>query len=81
MMGSGTTLVEAKLLKRNAIGVDVNLDAVMVALNGLNFSIELFMSNRNEPIIKNLSKEKHGKHLNSSKSLRKVAIDSSLLEV
>ena len=31
MMGSGTTLVEAKLLERNAIGVDINLDAVMVA--------------------------------------------------
>ena len=31
MMGSGTTLVEAKLLERNAIGVDINLDAVMLA--------------------------------------------------
>ncbi|MCS7284250.1 MAG: DNA methyltransferase [Hydrogenobacter thermophilus] len=37
MMGSGTTLVEAKLLERNAIGVDINLDAVMVALDRLNF--------------------------------------------
>ncbi|MCL0033065.1 site-specific DNA-methyltransferase [Peptococcaceae bacterium] len=36
--GSGTTLVEAKLLDRNAIGVDINLDAVMVARNRLNFS-------------------------------------------
>ena len=37
MMGSGTTLVEAKLLERNAIGVDINLDAVMVARDRLNF--------------------------------------------
>jgi len=37
MMGSGTTLVEAKLLERNAIGLDINLDAVMVARDRLNF--------------------------------------------
>ncbi|MFQ5920566.1 MAG: TRM11 family SAM-dependent methyltransferase [Nitrososphaerales archaeon] len=37
MMGSGTTLVECKLLGRNAIGVDVNPDAVMVALDRLSF--------------------------------------------
>lgn len=35
-MASGTTLVEAKLLGRNAIGVDINLDAVMVAGDRLN---------------------------------------------
>lgn len=38
MVGSGTTLVECKLLGRNAIGVDINRDAVMVALDRLNFS-------------------------------------------
>lgn len=38
MMGSGTTLVECKLLGRNAIGVDINKDAVMVALDRLNFT-------------------------------------------
>ncbi len=52
MMGSGTTLVEAKLLKRNAIGVDINLDAVMVAIDRLNFPDELFSSGREETIIK-----------------------------
>lgn len=38
MAGSGTTLVECKLLGRNAIGVDINRDAIMVALDRLNFS-------------------------------------------
>ncbi len=38
MMGSGTTLVECKLLGRRAVGVDVNPDAVMVARNRLDFS-------------------------------------------
>ena len=52
MMGSGTTLVEAKLLERNAIGVDINLDAVMLARDRLNFSYNLLFPEYNEPIIK-----------------------------
>jgi len=51
MMGSGTTLVEAKLLERNAIGVDINLDAVMVARDRLNFSYNP-LTDYKEPIIK-----------------------------
>ncbi len=38
MVGSGTTLVECKLLGRNGIGVDINLDALMVAWNRLDFA-------------------------------------------
>lgn len=38
MVGSGTTLVECKLLNRNGIGVDINLDAVMVAWNRVDFT-------------------------------------------
>ncbi|MEM3620386.1 MAG: DNA methyltransferase [Nitrososphaerota archaeon] len=38
MMGSGTTLVECKLLGRNAIGVDINRNSVMVARDRLDFS-------------------------------------------
>ncbi len=38
MAGSGTTLVEYKLLGRRAVGVDINPDAVMVARNRLDFS-------------------------------------------
>lgn len=37
MCGSGTTLVECKLLGRNAIGVDINRNAIMVSLDRLNF--------------------------------------------
>jgi len=40
MCGSGTTLVECKLLKRNAIGVDINPDAIMVTRDRLNFRLE-----------------------------------------
>lgn len=38
MVGSGTTLVECKLTNRNSIGVDINLDAVMIAWNRLDFT-------------------------------------------
>ena len=37
-VGSGTTLIEAKLLHRNGIGVDINKDAIMVTLDRLRFS-------------------------------------------
>lgn len=37
MVGSGTTLVECKLLGRRGIGVDVNPDAIMVTRDRLNF--------------------------------------------
>jgi len=38
MVGSGTTMVECKLLARNGIGIDVNLGAVMVAWNRTDFA-------------------------------------------
>ncbi len=37
MCGSGTTLVECKLLTRNSIGVDANPDALIVTQDRLNF--------------------------------------------
>jgi len=52
MMGGGTTLVEAKLLGRNAIGVDINPDAVMVARDRLNFSYNPLFCEHKEPTIK-----------------------------
>lgn len=38
MCGSGTTLVEAKLLGRNAVGVDINYESVILTLDRLNFT-------------------------------------------
>lgn len=40
MVGSGTTLVECKLMARNGIGVDVNPDAAMVTMNRLDFDYD-----------------------------------------
>ncbi|MEM5881977.1 MAG: DNA methyltransferase [Candidatus Aenigmatarchaeota archaeon] len=37
MVGSGTTLVECKLLNRRGIGVDINPDAIMLTRNRLDF--------------------------------------------
>ena len=39
-MGSGTTLVEAKLLNRNAIGVDINSKSVSISETNLKFQCE-----------------------------------------
>lgn len=52
MGGSGTTLVECKLLQRNAIGVDINPEAIMIARNRLDFDYNPSSSDYNEPIIK-----------------------------
>ena len=41
MIGSGTTLVECKLLGRNGIGIDINIDALMVAWNRIDFTYTL----------------------------------------
>ena len=38
MVGSGTTLIEAKLLARNALGLDINPDAVKLAEKALSFN-------------------------------------------
>jgi len=37
MVGSGTTIIEAKLLGRDAIGIDINYEAVILTLDRLNF--------------------------------------------
>ena len=39
-MGSGTTLVEAKLLNRNAVGVDINPQSVAISEANLQFKCE-----------------------------------------
>ncbi len=39
MMGSGTSLIEARLLNRNALGYDINQRAVQLTQERLNFSV------------------------------------------
>jgi len=39
-MGSGTTLVEAKLLNRNAVGVDINPQSISISETNLQFQCE-----------------------------------------
>jgi DNA modification methylase len=51
MCGSGTTLVECKLLGRNAIGVDINRDSIMVSLDRLNFSFETLDAKHHSTLI------------------------------
>jgi len=52
MCGSGTTLVECKLLGRNAIGVDINYEAVILTLDRLNFTYKPFTPDWREPDIR-----------------------------
>jgi DNA modification methylase len=52
MCGSGTTLIEAKLLGRNAIGVDINRDAIMLTRDRLNFEYAHLDPNYAKPTIK-----------------------------
>jgi DNA modification methylase len=51
MLGSGTTIVECKVLGRNGIGVDVNPEALMVAFDRLNFQCRPLDEEYKEPII------------------------------
>ncbi len=68
MMGSGTTLVECKLLQRNAIGVDINPDAVMVARNRLDFSYQSLDEEYVKPEIKT--------YVGDARNLDKITNDS-----
>lgn len=39
-IGSGTTLIESKLLKRHGIGIDINKGSTMITMDRLNFNSE-----------------------------------------
>jgi DNA modification methylase len=51
MCGGGTTLVECKLLGRNAIGVDINYEAIMLTHDRLNFRYTPLNKDYKEPAI------------------------------
>lgn len=52
MCGGGTTLIECKLLGRNAIGVDINYEACILTLDRLNFTYNPLIPEWKEPDIK-----------------------------
>ncbi|MFN3268104.1 MAG: DNA methyltransferase, partial [Zestosphaera sp.] len=52
MCGGGTTLIEAKLLGRNAIGVDISYEAVILTLDRLNFTYKPLVGDYREPNIR-----------------------------
>lgn len=52
MCGGGTTLIECKLLSRNAIGVDINYEAVILTLDRLNFKYYTLNERHLEPDIR-----------------------------
>lgn len=68
MVGSGTTLVECKLLGRNAIGVDVNRDALMVSRDRLNFPYRPLEDEYQPPTIRTF--------LGDARALDQIADDS-----
>jgi len=41
-LGSGTTLVECKLLNRNGIGIDINPNSIKIAKDKLNFDLKSY---------------------------------------
>ena len=52
MVGSGTTLIECKLLGRNGIGVDINRNCIMLTKDRLNFRYKTLDYDSDEVTIK-----------------------------
>jgi DNA modification methylase len=62
MVGAGTTLIEAKLLNRDAIGIDINPQAIKLAKDALNFKVE--------------NKSKQETYVGDTRKLEKITNDS-----
>ena len=73
MVGSGTTLVECKLLERNAIGVDINPNAIMITRNRLNFDYGLSDLEYQEPKINTYVGDARNLNLIESNSVDLIA--------
>jgi DNA modification methylase len=73
MAGSGTTLVECKLLGRRAVGMDINPDAVMVARNRLDFAYTPLDADYQAPEIKTYVGDARSLDLIESESIDLIA--------
>lgn len=73
MCGSGTTLIECKLLGRNAIGVDINLDCIMLTRDRVNFDYTPLDPNYVKPIIKTYVGDARNLNLIESDSIDLIA--------
>lgn len=62
MVGAGTTLIEAKLLNRDAIGIDINSQAIKLSKESLEFEVE--------------NKSKQECYIGDVRKLEKIASDS-----
>lgn len=90
-MGSGTTLVEAKLLNRNAVGVDINPQSVSISEKNLQFQYEtnskIFIRNGNATDLHFIKDSRidfictHPSYANIIKYSKGIDGDISLLDV
>ena len=90
-VGSGTTLVEAKLLNRNAIGVDINQRAISISEKNLNFQVDshskIFLKNGTASDLSFMKDEKidfictHPPYANIIRYSEGIEKDISLLDV
>jgi len=62
MVGAGTTLIEAKLLNRDAIGIDINPQAIKLTREALRFEVD--------------NKSKQEAYIGDTRKLEKVSNDS-----
>ena len=74
MVGSGTTLIEAKLLGRNAIGVDINYNAVILTLHRLYHLLKALEAHRkvNNDLLGFLHEDAQG---NANATISGVSLD------
>jgi DNA modification methylase len=73
MCGSGTTLIECKLLGRNGIGVDVNPDCIMLTRDRLNFSYAPLDTNYPNVMVKTYVGDARNLNLIEDESIHLIA--------
>ena len=83
MVGSGTTLVECKLLGRNGVGVDVNLQSIMLTRDRLDFTppVTLNQFGSPEPEIKTYIGDARNLNLIGDNSIDLIATHPPYLNI